>query len=103
MSTYRLINRSTYHEVTESCGIVTTSSPALDWSIGLSFATVRSYAERKGWKIIPVIDEELDSRVITFKGSEYVFFHDGINIRKITKAGREILWTDLPTVLKGLL
>jgi hypothetical protein len=103
MSKYHIIQRYAYNEITESNGVVTEASPALDWSVDLPFDYVRQYCERKGWKIVPIMDNLLDVKTFTFKGSRYDLYHDGINIKQIMKDDKEIAWSELPSVLKGLL
>ncbi len=82
---------------------MTETSPALDWAVNLPFAYVRSYAEKKGWKVIPVIEREQESRVFNIGENTYEIMHDGIRICRVMKNGKEILWNELPNVLKGLL
>ena len=75
----------------------------MDWAIGLPFDYVRLYAERKGWKIVPIIESQLELKTFEYDGSTYEIYHDGFNIKQIMKNNREISWDSLPSVLKGLL
>ena len=52
---------------------------------------------------MPVVETLLDLRTIEFDGDIYDFYHDGFNIKQIMKNDKEIAWSELPNVLKGLL
>ena len=103
MTKYHIIQKYTFNELTEAGGAVTSASPAIDWAIGLPFDWVRAHCEKKGWRIVPIIDRELDFNTYGVDGDEYVIHHDGTDIRRITKNGKEIPWQQLPSILKGLL
>jgi hypothetical protein len=103
MSKYHIFNRNTFYEVREHSGIVTETSPALDWAVNLPFGYVRQYAERKGWKIIPVIERDMEVRTFEVNGNVYDIHHDGLRVCRVFKNDKEILWSDLPSILKGLI
>ena len=102
MSTYTIISGNQRHSLRESGGLVTAASAVFDWSIGLSFEHVRSYCERKGWTIVPFVDE-LDVTTFNYEGDQYCIYTDGTNVKQITKNDHEIPWNRLPSILKGLL
>lgn len=71
--------------------------------MGLSFDHLRGYAERKGWSVVPVLDEDLSETTFTYQGSTYVVYSDNERVRQITKDDEEISWAQVPEALKGLL
>jgi hypothetical protein len=100
MQTYHIINSSQFYTLRESSGKVTAASPIFDWAVGLEFAYVRNYCEKKGWTIVPVINE-LDVTTFEYRGSQYCLYTDGCNIKQITKDDKEISWKEFPSMLKG--
>ena len=94
-------------ELRTSGGFVIDASPAIDWAINLEFSHVRSYCERKGWKIVPTLKKNDESNVVTFRNVQYNFiWHDNRLVRIVeTKDGetREIGYNELPEQVKGVL
>jgi len=67
------------------------------------FWHVRSYCERKGWRIEPVPESMPGVTTFRYQHSFYVLYSNGQNIIRITKDDEDINWQELPEVLKGLL
>lgn len=102
MQTYHIINGSEFYSITEAGGTVIRSSSVLDWSVGLSVGYVRDYATKKGWAVVPLIDES-STTVFEYEHSTYELLIEGRSIKRIMKNNREITWKDLPAILKGLI
>lgn len=99
---YNILAGFDNYEVIESSNFVTQASPSIDWSVGLPFEHIRSYCSKKGWKILPVL-EQSNVTNFDFKGSHYEVVWNGNRIVRLSKDQEEISWRDLPEQLKGLL
>jgi hypothetical protein len=76
-------------------------SCTIDLLEGLDFETARTILQRKGWKIVPDLDDP--TNVFEFRGSTYELRWKDDAIVGIIKDDEEISWEELPEELKGLL
>ena len=88
--------------LSESNGVCINASESFDWAVSLSFEYVRSYCERKGYTIVPTL-EDTPCTIFEFHNSTYQVCWQNGRIAYITKDGEEINWAQLPVQLKGLL
>ena len=102
-TTYHIFSGSQFHALRERDGFVISASPVMDWAIDLDFKHVRDYCRKKGWKVVPVIEEQQDATTFNYKGDQYILYSDGFKINRITKNDVEITWSELPEQLKAIL
>lgn len=86
-------------------GAVVTANEEIDWAISLPFRYVGDYCRRKGWTVIPVIEDECP-HVLDFKGIRYTLHWKLGRLSSIMRddgvTEKEITWHELPEQLKGI-
>lgn len=102
MSNYTILTKYEHYEIREHDGRIVEASVAIDWSIGLPFEHVRTYCERKGWRLVPDV-EDTRTHIVEFRGVKYELIWNENRINSITADGEEITWQELPEQVKGLL
>lgn len=95
--------------VTEDGGICTAVSPEFDLCLGLPFAHVRDYCNRKGWFVIPIIPEEAIIRPTLVEIGHVTYslkWVADILVRVTIQDGfsnRDLSFDEIPESLKNLL
>ena len=100
---YTIKAGNSHFSINESGGTVTRAPAVVDWMINCPFHHVRSYCERKGWTVVPMVENGPQVTTFDYKHRHYELAFDGRNITRITCDGEDITWQELPDVLKGLI
>lgn len=86
---------------------VTEAPPALDLAIGHTFDYLRTYAERKGWLIEPLVADKEHPSHVEYKGAVYLLIWRADSLRQIIKHENgeetELTYSELPEVVRRVL
>ena len=95
-------NHGRQYELEERGGVCINADSSFDWALNLPWVHVRDYCKRKGFILIPVIEEQ-NEHTFVFKGVHYSVQYNDNSIIRVLADGEEITWNEFPEQLKGIL
>lgn len=105
MTTYKIVTPQLTFELDVSGSLITGSRPDFG-VVGVQFSLLRDQLLRKGWSIVPVIEEE-HPHWLEYRGDLYEFHWQNDQLVRITHhqdgVPNDILFEQLPLPLQHLL